>query len=60
MIGLSEGAVSDLFDRYADMVYRIALNIVKSREEAQDIVMDTFFAMINRESFESDSHAMLG
>ena len=34
---------------HSDMVYRIALNIVKSREEAQDIVMETFLALIKQE-----------
>lgn len=39
MINLTQDTVGGMFDKYADMVYRIALNIVKSREEAQDIVM---------------------
>lgn len=57
MIKTDHGSVSAWFDAYADMVYRIALNIVKNREEAQDIVMDTFTAMIRQEGFSSENHA---
>ena len=53
MINLTQDTVGGMFDKYADMVYRIALNIVKSREEAQDIVMETFLALIKQEYFES-------
>ena len=53
MINLTQDTVGGMFDKYADMVYRIALNIVKSREEAQDIVMETFLALIRQEYFES-------
>ena len=55
MINLTQDTVGGMFDKYADMVYRIALNIVKSREEAQDIVMETFLALI-KEYFESGDH----
>lgn len=57
MIDLTQDSVGGLFDKYADMVYRISMNIVKSREEAQDIVMETFLALIRQEYFESESHA---
>ena len=55
MINLTQDTVGGMFDKYADMVYRIALNIVKSREEAQDIVMETFLALI-KQDFESGDH----
>ncbi|MGN1338764.1 MAG: RNA polymerase sigma factor [Oscillospiraceae bacterium] len=57
MIIVTPECVSCLFDSYADMVYRIAFNIVRSREEAEDIVMDTFTALIRQESFEDPGHA---
>lgn len=57
LIIVNKETVSALFDKYADMVYRIALNIVKNREEAQDIVMDAFTALIRQESFDSSEHA---
>ncbi len=57
LIGVNKETVSVLFDENADMVYRIALNIVKNREEAQDIVMDVFTALIRQESFADGGHA---
>lgn len=57
MILITHDIVSALFDEHADMVYRIALNIVKKREEAQDIVMDTFTALIRQDSFSDSTHA---
>lgn len=56
MIMITQESVSSLFDLHADMVYRIALNIVKSREEAEDVVMDTFTALLRQQSFESTEH----
>lgn len=57
MIMITQESVSSLFDLHADMVYRIAVNIVKSREEAEDVVMDTFTALMKQQSFESGEHA---
>ena len=56
MILMTRDKAGELFDAYADMVYRIALNIVKSPEEAQDIVMDTFTALIRQECFNDENH----
>lgn len=56
MVNITQDAVGGLFDKYADMVYRIALNILRSREEAQDIVMETFTALIRQESFNDETH----
>ena len=57
MVLITQDVISALFDEHADMVYRIALNIVKNREEAQDIVMDTFTALIRQECFNNSAHA---
>lgn len=56
MINITQDTVGGLFDKYADMVYRIALNILKSREEAQDIVMESFTALIRQDSFNDENH----
>lgn len=56
MINVTEDEISVLFDSYSNMVFRIALNIVRNREEAEDIVMDTFMALLDSGGFESDSH----
>lgn len=57
MIIITQESVSGLFDSFADMVFRIAFNIVRSREEAEDVVMDTFTALIRQDCFESTEHA---
>lgn len=57
MIIVTQESVSGLFDSFADMVFRIAFNIVRSREEAEDVVMDTFTALIRQDCFESTEHA---
>lgn len=56
MIVISQENIGLLFDKYADMVYRVAFNIVHSREEAQDIVMDTFVALMKQTSFNDEGH----
>lgn len=56
MVAVSRESIGGLFDRYADMVYRIALNIVHSREEAQDVVMDTFVALMKQTEFADEGH----
>lgn len=56
LIFITPQLIEELFDAYADMVFRIALNIVKNQEEAQDIVMDVFSALLKGGSFESSEH----
>ncbi len=57
MIAVTSDTISDIFDEYADMVFRISVSIVRNREEAQDVVMDTFLALIGQQRFfESGSH----
>lgn len=57
VIHITAEAIAELFDLHADMVYRIALNIVKNAEEAQDVVMDTFTAALKQAEFDSAEHA---
>ncbi len=56
MIEISADMVGGIFDSYADMVYRISLNILRNSEEAQDIVMDTFMALMKQERFNDEGH----
>ena len=56
MVAVSKDSIGALFDEYADMVYRIALNIVRNVEEAQDIVMDTFVALMKQTEFADEGH----
>lgn len=56
MFVVTANAIGELFDKYADMVYRISLNILRNCEEAQDIVMDTFMALMKEDSFNDEGH----
>lgn len=56
LIYITPQTLEELFSAHADMVFRIALNIVKNREEAQDVVMDTFTALLKGGCFESSEH----
>lgn len=56
MVVVSKEMIGGLFVSYSDMVYRIALNIVRNREEAQDIVMDVFMALMKQSSFNDEGH----
>ncbi len=56
LIYITPQALEGLFSAHADMVFRISLNIVKNREEAQDVVMDVFSALLKGGSFEDAEH----
>lgn len=38
--------VLELFDRYADMVYRVALSYLRSTQEAEDVVQTVFLQLL--------------
>ena len=38
--------VLELFDRYADMVYRVALSYLRSPQEAEDVVQSVFLQLL--------------
>lgn len=46
--GGDEGAVAELYDRYAPMALGLALKIVRDAHEAEDIVHDAFVAVVER------------
>ena len=33
--------IEELYDRYSDMLYRVALSMMKNQEDAEDVVMDS-------------------
>lgn len=43
---MEQETVLDLFDRYADMVYRIALSYLCSPQEAEDVVQTVFLKLL--------------
>jgi len=45
-VPMEKEKVLELFDRYADMVYRIALSYLRSPQEAEDIVQTVFLKLL--------------
>lgn len=43
---MEQEIVLELFDRYADMVYRIALSYLRSTQEAEDVVQTVFLKLL--------------
>src|SRR5258708_35747873 len=41
-------ALEILFDRYARLVFRIALGVVRDRGEAEDVVQESFFHLFRK------------
>ena len=49
--------ISDLLDKYGDMVLRIAYTYLKNRADAEDIVQDGFLRIIDKKpSFNNENH----
>lgn len=55
MIKISPDNISEVFDEHSNAVFRVALSVVRNREEAQDIVMDTFMELIKQPRIFEDS-----
>ena len=43
---MEQEAVLELFERYADMAYRIALSYLRSPQEAEDVVQAVFLSLL--------------
>lgn len=46
---MEQNIVLELFDRYADMVYRIALSYLRSTQDAEDIVQTIFLKLMEND-----------
>lgn len=56
IIGGNTNAFSVLVDRYKDLIFSLALKMVKNREEAEEVAQDTFIKIFNSlEKFKGDS-----
>ncbi len=53
---ITKGEFPEIFRRYANTVFRVAYNILCNREEAEDVVMDTFTALIEKAEFSDEKH----
>lgn len=47
---MTEAEFLSLFDRYHDMVYRLALSYTRSRQDAEDVVQSTFLKLLDGKS----------
>ena len=47
---MEQEAVLELFERYADMVYRIALSYLRSPQEAEDVVQTVFLSLLENDT----------
>ena len=57
-MGAPELKTEEIIDKYADMVYRIAVNQTGSREEAQDIFQEVFLRLVRcRDRISGEEHA---
>ena len=48
---MQKDTILDLYDRYADMVYRIALSYLKNQYDAEDAVQSVFMKFIDGRAF---------
>lgn len=49
--------IDEIYDKYADMLYRIALTHLKSKTDAEDAVHDTFYRYITKHKhFNDEEH----
>lgn len=54
---MSSEEYENTVNKYADMIFRIALNECKSREDAEDVVQNTFLKLLqNKKAFASEEH----
>lgn len=57
-MGALELKTEEIIDKYADMVYRIAVNQTGNREEAQDIFQEVFLRLVRcRDRITGEEHA---
>lgn len=53
----TDESINEMFSLYSDMVYRIAVSMVKSKANADDIYQDVFYKYFKKHrQFESEEH----
>ena len=51
------GNMEQLFDQYAEMIIRIAFQIVKNQSDAEDVCQEVFLKLMqNKKAFDSEEH----
>ena len=49
-------AVERIVNEYSDMIFRIALQYLKNKQDAEDVTQDVLFALLNCASFNDEQH----
>ena len=50
-------SVQELMERYQNNLFAAAFNVCKSKEDAEDVVQDTFLQYhMNKKQFENEQH----
>lgn len=50
-------STEEMIDQYADMVYRIAMNEMRNREDAEDVFQEVFLRLVRyRSRIENEEH----
>ncbi len=52
----ADGLIHQIVDDYSDMVIRIALQYVRSRPDAEDIMQEVFLSLLGRPAFADGQH----
>ncbi|NLP26169.1 MAG: sigma-70 family RNA polymerase sigma factor [Clostridiales bacterium] len=53
----TEDCIDEVFDKYKDMVFRLAFSLVKTRYDAEDVCHEVFMRYIKRnQEFENEEH----
>lgn len=55
-ITTDEQFINDVVDKYADMLKRVAYQNLKIKSDAEDIVQDTFIALLSEDGFNDEEH----
>lgn len=61
IVGGSEGALEQLYDRYHTAVYAVCLRVLRNAVDAEDVVIDTFWELWrNADRYDSSRGSVLG
>lgn len=57
IINTQEKQLNDVYDKYADMLYHLALSHMQSKEDAEDVVQEVFCKyIVKKQEFTDDTH----
>ncbi len=59
IISRDEEFINYIVDKYADMLKRVAYQNLNIKSDADDVVQDTFIALLKEKSFNDEEHLSL-